>query len=56
MKRFFAVSGNRCEFPRCNCSRVDSASRSIRGEVWHIKGEKPSSARYDKAQTEKREY
>ncbi|MGO8749469.1 MAG: NB-ARC domain-containing protein [Thermoguttaceae bacterium] len=53
IKRLFAVSGNCCAFPGCDCPLVDQASGSVIGEVCHIKGEKPDSARYDKAQTPK---
>jgi hypothetical protein len=48
-KRLFALSGNRCAFPDCPTRLVDRATRSIVGEVCHIKGVKPGSPRHDKA-------
>src|SRR5688572_28426884 len=51
VKRLFAVSGNRCAFPRCKSELVDAESGSILGEICHIKGEKDGSARYDSAQS-----
>jgi hypothetical protein len=47
IKRLFALSSNRCAFPGCNTSLVDPNSGSILGEVCHIKGDKPTAARYD---------
>lgn len=52
VKRLFAVSGNRCAFPRCNNPLVDSASEKVTGRICHIKGRKPGAARYDANQTE----
>jgi hypothetical protein len=51
VKRLFALSGNRCAFPRCSTPLVDPQSGSIVGEVCHIKGEKPGAARYDPNQS-----
>lgn len=50
VKRLFALSGNRCAFPKCSTPLVDQQSGAIVGEVCHIKGEKPESARYDSSQ------
>lgn len=51
VKRLFAVSGNRCAFPKCATPLVDPQSGSVVGEVCHIKGDKPGAARYDPNQT-----
>src|SRR5262245_37125205 len=51
VKRLFAVSGNRCAFPKCPTPLVDPQSGSIVGEVCHIKGDKPGAARYDPNQS-----
>src|SRR6516162_8027592 len=51
VKRLFALSGNRCAFPRCSTPLVDPQSGSIVGEVCHIKGENPGAARYDPNQS-----
>src|ERR1700677_888475 len=50
-KRLFGLSGNRCAFPDCSTRLVDRATGSIVGEACHIKGEKPTAARYDANQT-----
>ena len=50
VKRLFAVSGNLCAFPKCSTPLVDPQSGSVVGEVCHIKGDKPGTARYDSAQ------
>src|SRR5258708_2257710 len=50
VKRLFAVSGNRCAFPKCSTPLVDPKSESILGEICHIKGERPGAARYDASQ------
>jgi len=57
IKILWARSGNICSFPGCEVELVleQSASRVI-GEEAHIKGEKPTSPRYDPNQsTEERE-
>jgi hypothetical protein len=51
VKRLFAVSGNRCAFPKCHSPLVDPNTGSILGEICHIKGEKIGTARYDGNQT-----
>jgi hypothetical protein len=51
VKRLFAVSGNKCAFPKCNAPLVDPASGKVIGRICHIKGRKPSSSRYDPQQT-----
>lgn len=49
LKRLFARCQNRCAFPRCRVQIFDG--KVLLGEVCHIKGAKPGSARYDPAQT-----
>ena len=49
IKRLFAHSGNRCAFPRCTAPVIEGTT--IVGEVCHIKGARPGSARYDAQQT-----
>jgi hypothetical protein len=48
IKRLFALSGNRCAFPRCDASMA--LDDTLVGEICHIKGRKPDAARYDPAQ------
>ena len=52
VKRLFAVSGNRCAFPKCTTPVVYPGTESIVCEICHIKGEKPTAPRYDAAQTD----
>jgi hypothetical protein len=51
-KKLWARSGNLCSFPECNTelAQEKQANRVI-GEEAHIKGEKPSAARYDPKQS-----
>jgi len=49
VKRLFAVSGNRCAFPKCEAPMT--LEGTLVGEICHIKGKQPGSARYDPAQT-----
>jgi hypothetical protein len=50
IKLLFARSGNRCAFPKCRAPMaIDS---TLTGEVCHIKGARPGSARYDPDQTD----
>jgi hypothetical protein len=49
LKKLFARSGNRCAFSKCKAAIVDNST--LLGEVAHIKGLNPGSARYDPAQT-----
>jgi hypothetical protein len=48
-KALFARSGNRCAFPKCKASVV--GGDTILGQICHIKGDKPGSARHDPNQT-----
>lgn len=52
IKRLFAMSGNRCAFPKCSKAIVDSATGAITGHVCHIKGAKPGGPRYDPQQSD----
>jgi hypothetical protein len=56
LKRLFAMSHNLCAFLDCTEPLVEG--ETVVGEVCHIKGEKPGSARYDADQTdaERHEY
>lgn len=51
IKRLFAESKNQCAFPNCTIQMV--INNSVVGDICHIKGQKPGSARYDERQTEK---
>lgn len=48
VKRLYAVSGNRCAFPRCRQALVQKGV--VVGEMCHIKGKK-GGPRYDKTQS-----
>lgn len=50
IKRLFALSGNRCAFPKCQSAIVQDGG--LIGEVCHIKADKPGGPRYDSTQTE----
>lgn len=50
IKLLFARSGNRCAFPKCRAPLA--LNGTLTGEVCHIKGARPGSARYDSNQTE----
>lgn len=49
IKRLFAVSGNRCAFPRCTTSIV--LDEKVVGEICHIRARSPEGPRFDPAQT-----
>jgi len=49
VKRLFALSGNRCAFPKCQASMA--LGETLIGEICHIKAKQPGAARYDAAQT-----
>jgi hypothetical protein len=49
IKRLFALSGNRCAFPKCPAPLAQD--NTLVGEVCHIKGKQPDAARYDPQQT-----
>ena len=48
IKMLFARSGNRCAFPKCRAPMA--VNETLTGEVCHIKGARPGSARYDPGQ------
>lgn len=50
VKRLFAVSGNRCAFPRCAQPLVHAGK--VTGRVCHIKAASPQGPRYDPSQAE----
>jgi hypothetical protein len=50
IKLLFARSGNRCAFPKCTAPMA--LNETLTGEVCHIKGARPGSARYDPQQTD----
>lgn len=50
IKMLFARSGNRCAFPKCRAPMA--VNGTLTGEVCHIKGVRPGSARYDPGQTD----
>ena len=51
-KRLFAVSGNRCAFRQCPQPLVDELAGKVTARICHIKGNKPTSRRYDRLQSE----
>ncbi len=51
VKRLYAVSGNRCAFPKCTVPLVDAASGKVTGRICHIKAAKPGGPRYDPIQS-----
>lgn len=52
IKRLFAVSGNKCYFPKCKTLLVDEESGKVTGKICHIKGNRTGAARYDPNQTD----
>jgi len=52
IKRLFAVSGNRCAFPRCKIPLIDDVSGKVTGKICHIKARKSDGTRYDPNQSE----
>lgn len=49
VKRLFALSGNRCAFPRCAVLIAEGAS--LIGEICHIHADSPNGPRYNHNQT-----
>ena len=49
MKRLFALSGNRCAFPRCSVAIFSDGT--LLGEICHIHAAKPRGPRYNEKQT-----
>jgi len=52
IKKIFALSGNKCYFPRCNNQIVDIGNGSVVGEICHIKAKKKRGSRYDEDLTD----
>jgi hypothetical protein len=50
IKRLFALSGNKCAYPRCAQPLVDNGV--FVGEMCHIEGERANSARHNAAQSD----
>lgn len=53
VKTLFANSRNLCFFTACEEHLTDPTWRQVNGEIAHIKGDHPGSARYDANQSEK---
>ena len=49
IKRLFALSGNRCAFPKCASTLVDG--KKVVGKICHIKARNESGPRFDPNQT-----
>jgi len=52
IKTLFGLSGNLCAYPECTEEMTNPAWRTVCGEIAHIRGEKPGSARYDPSMTD----
>ena len=51
IKRLFALSGNRCAFPKCTNTLVDRIAGGVTGEICHIKAQAPGGPRFDAEQS-----
>ena len=51
-KHVLAASGNQCAHPQCLELIFDLEHKTMLGEIAHIKGRRPGSARYDSTQTD----
>lgn len=49
IKRLFALSGNRCAFPKCTDALIDG--KKVVGKICHIKAQSERGPRYDPAQS-----
>ena len=49
-KKLYAMSGNRCAFPKCHEPLVHEGK--VTGQICHIKGARPGSARYNSNQND----
>ena len=49
IKRIFAVSSNRCAFPKCTSPLIDG--KKVIGKICHIKAQNEGGPRFDKDQT-----
>lgn len=52
VKRLFAISGNRCAFPKCPTPLVEPVSGKVTGRISHIKASQPGGSRYDADQAD----
>lgn len=52
IKRLFALSGNRCAFPKCPLPLIDMASGKTTGRICHIRAQGVGGPRYDLNQPE----
>ncbi|MBI3408744.1 MAG: HNH endonuclease [Planctomycetes bacterium] len=52
MKRLFALSRNRCAYPKCETPIVNPKTDTIIGDICHIKAHNSGGPRYDPNQTE----
>lgn len=47
IKTLFALSCNRCAYPRCEEPLTDPSWGQVNADIAHIRGDRPGSARYD---------
>lgn len=52
IKKLFAISNNRCAFPKCTQVLCDLKTGLVIGEICHIKARNEDGPRYDKSQSE----
>jgi hypothetical protein len=52
VKTLFALSCNVCAYPGCDERLTDPSWNEVRGDIAHIRGEKPKAARYDASMTD----
>jgi len=52
IKKLFAVSGNRCAFPKCEIPLIDNLSGKVTGKICHIRAKSPGGPRYDPSQSD----
>jgi hypothetical protein len=50
-KRLYALSSNRCAFPKCPTPLVDPPSGKVTGRICHIRARSAEGPRYDPSQT-----
>jgi hypothetical protein len=53
VKRLFALSGNRCAFPKCPTLITIPESGTVIGQICHIMAQEKNGPRYEASQTEK---
>src|SRR5687768_11697745 len=51
IKRLFALSANRCAFPKCGCPIVEETG-TVTGIICHIKARSKGGPRYDSKQSD----